>query len=203
MKRKGHAEHALGDHEDAAAAFLGHLGGAGEDAVAVLRVVVTELELGADMEADTVQQAGVTFGIIDDDVVTAHQGIDRGQDALIAEVEQECGFFLLEIGEHPLELLVEDRLAGHHAASHRVGHTPAGGGLGIDLADLGMVREAQVVVQAPAQDFLPGEAHVGTEFAFEFGKCEITVSLVAILADGAAGGTAYFLKNICLHSSYG
>ena len=195
----GHAEHALGDHEDAAAAFLGHLGGAGEDAVAVLRVVVAELELVADMEADAVQQAGVALGVIDDDVVPAHQGVDRGEDALVAEVEQEGGLLLLEVGEHPLELLVEGRLAGHHPAAHRVGHAPAGGGLAVDLADLGMVRQAQVVVQAPAQDFLPGEAHVGAEFALEFGECEISVGLVAVLADGTAGGTANLFENVCLH----
>ena len=197
----GHAEHALGDHEDAAAALLGHLGGAGEDAVAVLRVVVAELELVADVEADAVQQAGVALGVIHDDVVPAHQGVDRGEDALVAEVEQEGGLLLLEVGEHPLELLVEGRLAGHHAAAHRVGHAPAGGGLGIDLADLGMVRQAQIVVQAPAQDFLPGETHVGTELTFELGESEIAVGLLAVLADGTAGGTAYLFENICLHGS--
>jgi hypothetical protein len=62
-----------------------------------------------------------------------------------------------------------------------------------------MVRQAQVVVQAPAQDFLPGEAHVGAEFALEFGECEISVGLVTVLADGTAGGTANLFENVCLH----
>ena len=155
------------------------------------------------MEADAVQQASVALGVIHDDIVPAHEGIDRGQDALVAEIEQESGFLLLEVGEHALELLVEGRLAGHHAAAHRVGHAPAGGGLRIDLADLGMVRETQVVVQAPAQDFLPGEAHMGTELAFELRECKITVGLFAILADRTTGGTANLFENVCLHGSDG
>ena len=64
-----------------------------------------------------------------------------------------------------------------------------------------MVRQAQIVVQAPAQDFLPGETHVGTELTFELGESEIAVGLLAVLADGTAGGTAYLFENICLHGS--
>ncbi len=139
------------------------------------------------MQADTVAQAGVGLGVIDDDVASAHQRVDGGHDALIAEVELEGGFLVLEVGQFAFQLLVEGGLAGHHAASHRIGHTPAGGTFRVSFADLGMIGQAEVVVDAPAEHLLAVEAHVGTQFAFKLRECEIAVYLFTVLPDRATG----------------
>jgi hypothetical protein len=54
----------------------------------------------------------------------------------------------------------------------------------VHCADLGVVGQAQVVVEAPHQHFLPAEGHVGTQLAFQLGKAEVTVALFGVATDG-------------------
>ena len=74
------------------------------DAVSTLSSCNAGLEHG--QETDSVKEAGVALCIIDNDVMTAGEGIYGGDDSLIAEVEEECIFLLLEIGEHLFQPLV-------------------------------------------------------------------------------------------------
>ena len=142
----GHSVYAFGDEEDAAAALVSLLAGTGENFLAVGDVVVAVFVLAADMEADAVQQAGMALSVIDDDVVTGRERVDGGHDTLVAEVEEEGVFLLLEVGEDFLQLLVIAGVTRHHAGAHRISETPVGRRLGVCLADLGMVREAEIVI---------------------------------------------------------
>ena len=182
----GHAVHAFRDEQDAAAVLLRLGAGAGEDLLAVRHVVVAVFVLVADVEADAVQEAGMALGVIDDDIMARDQRVNGGNDALVTEVEKEGVLLLLEIGEHLLQLLMVTGVAGHHPGAHRIGKAPVGRRLGVRLADLRMVGEAEVVVQAPVQDRNAVEDHVGAEFTLEPGIHVITESLVEILPDRAA-----------------
>ncbi len=195
-ERAGHAEHALGDQQHAAAVLLRHLAGMGEHFLAVGDVVVAVLELLADVQADAVQQAGVAFGVIDDDVVARGQRVDRGHDALVAEVVEEGVLLLLEFGEGLLELLVIAGVAAHHAGAHRVRQAPLRRRLGVRFADGRVVSQAQVVVQTPVKHRGAVEDHVGAEFALQAGIHIIAEALLEILSDGAAAVAFDSVKNV-------
>ena len=68
---------------------------------------MTVLVLAADVETDSVKKAGMSLRVIDDHVMTGRKAVNRGDDALIAEVEKESVLLLLEVGEHPLKFLVQ------------------------------------------------------------------------------------------------
>ena len=195
-ERAGHAEHALGDQQHAAAVLLRHLAGAGEDFLAVGDVVVTIFVLFADVQADAVQQAGVALGVIDDDVVARGQRVDRGHDALVAEVVEERVLLLLEFGEGLLELLVIAGMAAHHAGAHRVRQAPLRRRVGVRLADSRVVGQAQVVVQAPVEHRGAVEDHVGAEFALQTGIHIVAEALLEILSDRAAAVAFDSVKNV-------
>ena len=88
------------------------------------------------------------------------------------------------------------RLTAHHAGAHRSRHAELGSALGIGLAHLGVVGQTEVVVQAPVEHLLAAETHVRTDFALEFGECEITVGIGHVLANRAAGILLKTGKNI-------
>ena len=168
--------------------FVGDLAGVGHHSFAVLDVIVAEFEFLADVETDAVQQAGVRLCVIHDDVVAADKGIDGGEDALITEVELEGGLFVLEVGKLSFQLFVQRGLASHHTAAHRIGHTPAGSAFRVGFSDLGMVGQAEIVVDAPAKHVFAVETHVRAKFAFQLRECEITVNEFTILSDRTTGG---------------
>ena len=78
--------------------------------------------------------AGVRLGVVHDHVVPGDQGVDDGDHALVAVVEQVGRLFLLEPGEFLFQFTVQLCLSRHHPRAHGVGHTPIGRGLGIRLA---------------------------------------------------------------------
>ena len=184
--RAGHSVDALGDEEHSAAVLVGLLAGPGEDPFAVDDVVVAVFVLAAGVETDAVHEAGVALGVIDDDVVPVGDGVYGGDDALVAEVEEEGVLLLLEVGEHLLQLLVIPGMAGHHAGAHRICEAPLCGSLGVGLAHLGMVGQSKVVVEAPIEDFLAVEDHMGTQLALETGIHIIAECLVEILSERTA-----------------
>ena len=192
----GHAVDTLGDEQDATAVLVSLLASPRENLLAIGHVVVAILVLAADVEPDAVQKTGVALGVIDDDVVAGGQGVDGRDYALVAEVVEEGVLLLLEVGEYPLELLMIAGVAGHHPSSHRVSESPVGRRLGVRLPDLGMVGQAEVVVQVPVQDRNPVECHVRPELAFEAGVHVITETLLKILADRAAGISFDPVKNV-------
>ena len=195
-ERAGHAIDAFGDQQHTAAVLFGFLAGAREDHLAVFDIVVAVFVLAAHVQADAVEQAGVALVVIDDHVVAAHERVDSRDNALVAEVEQEGVFLLLEVGQFAFEALVERGVTRQHAGTHRIGQAPAGGRFAVHLADFGMIGQSQVVVQAPAEDFLTLEAHVRTELPFQLGEHEIAEGFVAVLPQGAAGIFCDSFKNI-------
>ena len=146
-ERSGHAVNTLGDKQDTSTVLISFLTSAGKNLLAILHVVVAVLVFAADMETDTVKQASVALGVIDDDIVTACQGINRGDDTLVAEIVKERVLFLLEISEYLLQFLVITGVAGHHSGSHRISQSPVCRRLGVRLADLRMVGESKIVVK--------------------------------------------------------
>ena len=78
-------------------------------------------------------------------------------------------------------------LTAHHAGAHRGCHAEFGGTFGVGFAHFGVIGQAQVVVQAPVQHLLSPKGHVGTDFSFEFGECEIPVGITHVHTDRASG----------------
>lgn len=184
--RTGHTENALGDEKDTSAAFLGLFAGSRQNLLTVNDIVVAVLVLAADVETDSVKEAGVSLSVIDDHIVTGGKAVDRGDDSLIAEVEQERVLLLLEISEHPLKFLVQGGVAGKHTASHWIGQSPLSGALGVSLAHLRMVSESEIVVQTPVQDLFPVECHMRAKLALKFRIHIIAEALIEILSDRTA-----------------
>ena len=151
-----------------------------------IHVVVAEHETLALVQTQTVDNAGVRLGIIDDHIARSQQTVDDRDHALITEVEQEGILLTDELGELTLQPLVVNGLSAHHAGAHRGGHAELSGALGIRLAHLGMVCQSEVVVQAPVEHLLAPENHVGTDVAFEFGEGVITVGIRHVLTDRSA-----------------
>ena len=102
----GHAVNTLGDQQHTAAALVSLFASAGKDPLAVGHVVVAVFVLAAGVQANSVQQAGVSLIVVHYHVVPRGETVDGGHNALIAEVEKECILFTLEVGEHLLQLLV-------------------------------------------------------------------------------------------------
>ena len=192
----GHAEHALGDEEHAAAVLFGLGTGTCEDLFGIGQVVVAIFVFAADVQADTVQQAGMALGIVNDDVVARGEGIDRRDNALIAEVIQEGVLLLLEVGENLFQFLVITRVTGHHAGAHRIGKAPVRRRLGVGFAHLGVVGQAEVVVQGPVQHGDAVKGHVRAQLAFQAGVHVVTETLFEILADRATAVAFDTIKNI-------
>ena len=195
-KSTGHAVNALGDEEHAAAVLVGLLAGAGEDLLAVRHVVVAIFVLAAYMEADAVQKAGVTLGVIDDDVVTRGEGVDGRNDTLIAEIVQEGVFLLLELRELALESLVIAGVARHHTRAHRIREAPLCGGLGIGLADLRMVGQSEIIVETPVEHRHAVESHMRAELTLETRIHIVAESLLEILSDRTSRVPFDSVKNI-------
>lgn len=92
-------------------------------------------------------------------------------------------------------------LTAHHAGAHRGSHAEFGGTFGVGFAHFGVISQAQVVVQAPVQHLLSPKGHVGTDFSFEFGECEIPVGITHVHTDRASGILFEAFKNIYHTSS--
>ena len=191
-----HAEDAFGDDQYASAVLFGQFRRTFELLAAGRHVVVRIDETLAGVQAQTVDDAGVRFGVIDHYVAAREQAIDDRYHALITVVEQE-GVRLADEGrQFAVELLVPFGLAAHHAGTHRSRHAEFRGAFGVGLAHFGMVGQAEVVVQAPVQHFATAEHHPRTDLPFEFRKRIITVAQFLVLADRAAGVLVYSVKNI-------
>ena len=137
----------------------------------------------AGMQPQPVDDAGVRLRIVNHHVAAGQQRIDDRNHPLIPVVQQERVGLADECGQLPFELFVPLGLPAHHTRAHRIRHTEFGGGFGIGLPHLRVVGQPQVVIQAPVQYFPPAEHHPGTDFSFQFRKCEIAVCFFGILAD--------------------
>ena len=136
------------------------------------------------------------LGIIYDNVVPVHEGVYGGNYTLVSEVEQEGILLLLEIGEFPLELLVEGSVAGHHAASHRVCEPPFRRCFRVGLPYFRMIGKPEIIVETPAEDFFPAEFHVRSDFPFEFRVHVISESFLSVLSERTARVSRNSVKNI-------
>ena len=181
----GHAEDSLGYDKDAAAILIGDSFRPLEHLLEIHYVVMTELVFFPDMETDSVKEAGVALCIIDNDVMTAGEGIYGGDDSLIAEVEEEGIFLLLEIGEHLFQPLMLAGVPRKHPRAHRISQAPFGCSLCIHPAYFGMVGQAEIVVQAPVEHRNPVESHMRAQFALKTRIHVVAESLLEILSDRA------------------
>ena len=161
-----------------------------------LLVVVTVNETLALVQTQTVDNAGVSLGIVNDNVAGREQAVDDRKHALISEVEQESVLLAYECGKLALQLLVILGLTAHHAGTHRGRHSELCSAFGIGLAYFGVVCQSKIVVKAPVQHHLAAEAHVRAYFSLEFGECEVAVDTLHVLADRTSGISFQTIKNI-------
>jgi len=182
----GHAEDAFRDDEDPPGILLFYKGGGALQLFfAVFKIVVLEYVAMAGVKAEAVDDAGVAFGVVYDDVMAAAYGVDGAHNTLVAIVKQGGILFPFKGRQLSFQLLVIVAVTTHHTGSHGGGHTKLGGGFCVDLADLRVVGEAQVVIQAPDDLFFSPEIHPATDLSLQFGKCEISMRPFSVLADGA------------------
>ena len=191
-----HAEYALGDDEHAAAVLLGQFRRMGELLAAGFHVVVRIYEALARVQPQPVDDAGMRLRVVDHHVAAREQRVDDRDHSLIAVVEQEGVGLAHESGQLALELLVPLGLSAHHAGPHRIGHAELGGRLGVGLAHLRMVGQAQVVVQAPVQHLAAAEDHVRADFALELRERVVAVAQLLVLADRTPGILFESFENI-------
>ena len=191
-----HAVNTLGSHEDAAALLLGESRGLDELLAKRLDVVVLVFEAFGARYAETVDETSMRLAIVDDDVAERHHGVENGNLALVAEVEEVAIFLMSKLAEHRLDLLVEVGIARHGTGTHGISQTPAASTLLVGSADFGIIGEAEVVVKAPVENFFAVELHFGAKFAFEVGEIEIAVGIFLILTERAAGGLFDSVENI-------
>ena len=191
-----HAEYAFGDDEYAAVLLLRQFRGVFELQAQRRHVVMAVYETLALVHAQAVDDAGVCLGVIDHHVARGEQAVDDRDHALIAEVQQEGVGFADELCQFALQLFVVFGLTAHHAGAHRGRHTELRSAFGVGFAHFGVIGQAQVVVQAPVQHLLSPKGHVGTDFSFEFGECEIPVGITHVHTDRASGILFEAFKNI-------
>ena len=196
----GHTVNTLSDQQDTTAVLISLSASAGKNLLAVNHIVVAVFVLAADMEADSVQQAGMALGVIDYDIMATRQSVDSRDDTLITEVVEESVLLLLEVGEYLLELLMVAGVSRHHPGSHRICKTPIGSSLRVSLADLRMVGQAKIVVKGPVKHRDTVEGHVGPQLTLETGIHVITETLLEILANRATGISLDPVENITIHS---
>ena len=198
----GHAKHTFGDNEYTTTVLFCKSASTCQHFLAINDIVVTELELIADMQTYTVQQASVCFCIVNDDIVTTYKRVNRGEDTLVTEVKEESSFFLLELSEHLLQFLVQGCLACHHTASHRIRHAPFSCSFTVHAANLRVISQTKVVIQTPCEHFLAVETHMRSEFAFQFWESKIAVRTLAVLTNRSTGRFPNFVKNVLIHTIY-
>ena len=157
---------------------------------------MTENEAFALVQAQSVDDAGVRLGIVDDHVAGGQQAVDDRDHALVTEIEQEGILLADKRGQLTLQTLVVNGLSAHHAGAHRGRHAELRSAFGVGLAHLGVVGQSEVIVQAPVEHLLAPENHVGTDVAFEFGKGIITVGVRHVLTDRSARIFLEACKNI-------
>ena len=121
------------------------------------------------------------LGIVHNDVVARHEGLNGRLATLVTEVEQERIFLLHEVGEFLLQGFVLGGLARHHSSPHGVTHAPLGRSFGVDLSDFRVVGKAEVVVDAPNKKLLASEGHAVADFSFKLGEGEVTVAVAGVL----------------------
>ena len=181
-----HAEDTFGNHEHAALLLLGEVRGMLQLETQRIHVVVSVHETLALVQTQTVDNAGMRLGVVDDHVARRQQAVDNRDHALITEVEQESVLLADELGQLAFELFVINGLTAHHTGAHRGRHTEFGCAFGVGLAHLRMVCQTEVVVQTPVEHLFAPENHVGTDLALQFGEREISVGVRHVLTDRSA-----------------
>ena len=173
-----HAEYALGDDQNTSVLLLGKLRSVLELQAERLLVIVGINETLALMQTQTVDDAGVSLGVVDGNVARREQAVDDRDHTLITVVEQEGILLADKLCQFALELLVVLGLAAHGGS-----HTELCGTCGIGLAHLGVVGQTEVVVKAPVEHHLTAETHVGADLALQLREREISVHTLHVLAD--------------------
>ena len=142
-----HAEHAVGRNQPGARA-----GGGLELRLEVVHVAVAVAQACRLAQADTVNDGGVVELVADDGVLLAQQRFEQARVGIEAGGVEDGVVGVQEIGERPLQLLVQVLRAADEA--HR-GHAEAVGPERVDrcLHQLGMVGETEVIVGAEVQYF--------------------------------------------------
>lgn len=178
----GHTEYAFGDDEDAACVlFFDESGGALKLFFAVFDVVVLEYVSVSGVQSQSVDDAGVAFGVVYDNVMTAADGVDGAHDTLISIIEEGGVFLTFESGQLSFELFVVVAVSAHHAGTHGGCHAELGGGFCVYFAYFRVISEAKVVVKAPNYFFFSAEFHAAADLTFEFGEGEVTVCSFSVL----------------------
>src|SRR5690349_16693680 len=121
------------------------------------------------VKAHAIDNTGMTFGIVNDHIMTAAEHINDAYHTLVTKIEEAGIFFPFKFGQFFFELLVKIGIAAHHAGSHRGGQSVLFGSVGIRLPDLRVIGQTEVVIQTPYNYFLSAEFHPAADFPFQFG----------------------------------
>ena len=177
-----HAEYSFCDDEDTASAlFFDEGGGALKLFFTVFDIVVFEYVAVAGVKTESVDDAGVAFGVIDDDVVAAADGVDGAHYALVSVIEQSGVFLFFKGGQLVLQLFVIVAVSAHHTRAHGGSHAEFCGGFCVDLTYFGVVCKTKIIVEAPNYFFFSAEVHAAAYLTFQFGEGKISMRALPVL----------------------
>ena len=141
-----HSIDTFGNHQNTAARFGRELCCSFKLRFKVFDIVVRVNETFAKVQTHTINDAGMSFGVVNDHIAAVDHRIDYRHHPLITVIQQIGGFPANKSGKLALKLFVIDRLPRHHSGSHGIGHTKFCGSLGIGLTHFGMVGQTQIIV---------------------------------------------------------
>ena len=125
------------------------------------------------------------FRIVNDDIVTIHQGIDSRNHGLVAIIHQEPRLVPGVSRQFRLQLLVRIGIPRHHTGPHGPGQAVLCSCLGIGLPYFRVIGKAEVIVQAPNQVFATSETHSRADFTLQFGEHVIALRFFCVLPQGS------------------
>jgi hypothetical protein len=137
------------------------------------------------VQPKAVNDAGMTFRIIDNDIVPAAQYINQAYHTLVAIIQQYGIFFLNKGRQLLLQLFVYVAVAAHHPRTHGGCQAICGGRLSVNFSHFRVIGQSKVIVETPHNHFFPAEFHAAANRALQFGERKISMRTGSVLANGA------------------
>src|SRR5580693_4580350 len=147
------------------------------------------------MQPESVNDTGMRFRIINDHIMSCTQHINDADHTLISVIQQ-CGvLFIDEFCKLFFKLFMLVTVPAHHSGAHRGRQSEIGSTFCIGFANLGMIGQSKIIIEAPYDHFLPPKLHAAADLSFQFWKCEIAMRSFTMLPDWA-GMLDQSFKNI-------
>src|SRR5258705_6652227 len=137
----------------------------------------------AGMQTQTINNAGMTFGIIYNYIMAAAQHINEADHSLVTVVQQYRIFFVNEGSEFSFQLFMQVTVATHHAGAHGLRQSIFFSSIGIRFSYFRMIGKAEIIVQAPYNNIFATEFHAAVYISFQFWKSKVAMGSFTMLAD--------------------